>query len=67
MFVQYFKSIEQVGYTRGFDQKLPLRLRTWSLTSPPQSPRDKKILAEDHLVELTPDSMTSRIADWSTA
>lgn len=64
---KYFKSIEQVGYTRSFDQTLPPRLWTWSLTSPPQTPRERKWSVEEHLVELTPDSMTSRMHDWTGA
>ncbi|KAM0282374.1 hypothetical protein ACHAQH_003053 [Verticillium albo-atrum] len=65
--VKYFKSIEKVGLGRGFEQKLPLRLRTWSLASPPQTPDLKSpgpAWADDHLVELTPDSMSSRISAW---
>ncbi|KAK1704154.1 glucosamine-6-phosphate deaminase [Colletotrichum lupini] len=66
--VKYFKSIEKVGLGKGFEQKLPLRLRTTSLVSPPQTPRTpsntKPTFDEDHLVELTPDSMSSRIASW---
>ncbi|GKT58198.1 glucosamine-6-phosphate isomerase [Colletotrichum tofieldiae] len=63
--VKYFKSIEKVGLGKGFEQKLPLRLRTTSLVSPPQTPADTKpAFNEDHLVELTPDSMSSRIASW---
>ncbi|KAM0565860.1 hypothetical protein ACHAP9_007938 [Verticillium nonalfalfae] len=65
--VKYFKSIEKVGLGRGFEQKLPLRLRTWSLASPPQTPDLKSpglAWADDHLVELTPDSMSSRIGTW---
>ncbi|WQF79254.1 Putative glucosamine-6-phosphate isomerase, glucosamine/galactosamine-6-phosphate isomerase [Colletotrichum destructivum] len=63
--VKYFKSIEKVGLGKGFEQKLPLRLRTVSLVSPPQTPADSKAaFDEDHLVELTPDSMSSRIATW---
>ncbi|TQN63873.1 Glucosamine-6-phosphate deaminase [Colletotrichum shisoi] len=63
--VKYFKSIEKVGLGKGFEQKLPLRLRTVSLVSPPQTPADgKAAFDEDHLVELTPDSMSSRIATW---
>ncbi|KAH7311446.1 glucosamine-6-phosphate deaminase [Stachybotrys elegans] len=64
--VKYFKSIEKVGLGRGFEQKIPLRLRTWSLTSPPQTP-DAKIMSpllEDSLVELTPDNMSSRMDSW---
>ncbi|KAH0428470.1 glucosamine-6-phosphate isomerase [Colletotrichum camelliae] len=63
--VKYFKSIEKVGLGKGFEQKLPLRLRTVSLASPPQTPADTKpFLDDDHLVELTPDSMSSRISPW---
>ncbi|KAK1977959.1 glucosamine-6-phosphate isomerase [Colletotrichum cereale] len=63
--VKYFKSIEKVGLGKGFEQKLPLRLRTVSLASPPHTPADTKpVFIEDHLVELTPDSMSSRIASW---
>ncbi|KAJ0295412.1 hypothetical protein COL5a_000165 [Colletotrichum fioriniae] len=66
--VKYFKSIEKVGLGKGFEQKLPLRLRTTSLVSPPQTPQTpskaKPTFDEDHLVELTPDSMSSRIASW---
>ncbi|KAL0943342.1 glucosamine-6-phosphate isomerase [Colletotrichum truncatum] len=65
--VKYFKSIEKVGLGKGFEQKLPLRLRTLSIVSPPQTPADSKqsaILDDDHLVELTPDSMSSRISPW---
>ncbi|OHE97739.1 glucosamine-6-phosphate isomerase [Colletotrichum orchidophilum] len=66
--VKYFKSIEKVGLGKGFEQKLPLRLRTVSLVSPPQTPQTpantKAAFEEDHLVELTPDSMSSRIATW---
>ncbi|GKT41205.1 glucosamine-6-phosphate isomerase 1 [Colletotrichum spaethianum] len=65
LIAQYFKSIEKVGLGKGFEQKLPLRLRTVSLASPPQTPADNKpAFNEDHLVELTPDSMSSRIASW---
>lgn len=65
-FEQYFKSIEKVGLGKGFEQKLPLRLRTVSLVSPPQTPADsaKPVFDDDHLVELTPDSMSSRIQTW---
>ncbi|KAF0322810.1 glucosamine-6-phosphate isomerase [Colletotrichum asianum] len=63
--VKYFKSIEKVGLGKGFEQKLPLRLRTVSLASPPQTPADMKPFLDDgHLVELTPDSMSSRISPW---
>ncbi|KDN63396.1 putative glucosamine-6-phosphate isomerase [Colletotrichum sublineola] len=63
--VKYFKSIEKVGLGKGFEQKLPLRLRTVSLASPPQTPADmKSAFVEDQLVELTPDSMSSRMASW---
>ncbi|KAK1537715.1 glucosamine-6-phosphate isomerase [Colletotrichum paranaense] len=66
--VKDFKSIEKVGLGKGFEQKLPLRLRTTSLVSPPQTPRTpsntKPTFDEDHLVELTPDSMSSRITSW---
>ncbi|KAJ3956413.1 Glucosamine-6-phosphate isomerase (Glucosamine-6-phosphate deaminase) (GNPDA) (GlcN6P deaminase) [Colletotrichum tropicale] len=63
--VKYFKSIEKVGLGKGFEQKLPLRLRTVSLASPPQTPADTKpFLDDDHFVELTPDSMSSRISPW---
>ncbi|KAK2031074.1 glucosamine-6-phosphate isomerase [Colletotrichum zoysiae] len=63
--VKYFKSIEKVGLGKGFEQKLPLRLRTVSLASPPQTPAEtKSAFVEDHLVELTPDSMSSRMASW---
>ncbi|KAK1670972.1 glucosamine-6-phosphate deaminase [Colletotrichum godetiae] len=66
--VKYFKSIEKVGLGKGFEQKLPLRLRTTSLASPPQTPQTpsnaKTTFDVDHLVELTPDSMSSRIASW---
>ncbi|KAK1994778.1 glucosamine-6-phosphate isomerase [Colletotrichum falcatum] len=63
--VKYFKSIEKVGLGKGFEQKLPLRLRTVSLASPPQTPADtKSAFVEDPLVELTPDSMSSRMASW---
>ncbi|KAI5458947.1 glucosamine-6-phosphate isomerase [Mariannaea sp. PMI_226] len=61
--VKYFKSIEKVGLGQGFEQKIPLRLRTWSLASPPQTPdmgaRDK---LDESLVELTPDNMSSRMS-----
>ncbi|KXH68864.1 glucosamine-6-phosphate isomerase [Colletotrichum salicis] len=66
--VKYFKSIEKVGLGKGFEQKLPLSLRTTSLASPPQTPQTPSnantTFDEDHLVELTPDSMSSRIASW---
>ncbi|TDZ19414.1 Glucosamine-6-phosphate deaminase [Colletotrichum orbiculare MAFF 240422] len=63
--VKYFKSIEKVGLGKGFEQKLPLRLRTVSLVSPPQTPAEsKQVFDDDHLVELTPDSMSSRIQSW---
>ncbi|KAG9249455.1 glucosamine-6-phosphate deaminase [Emericellopsis atlantica] len=65
--VKYFKSIEKVGLGRGFEQKLPLKLRTWSLASPPRTPDLKSsgpTGADDHVVELTPDSMSSRIGPW---
>ncbi|KAK1574629.1 glucosamine-6-phosphate isomerase [Colletotrichum navitas] len=63
--VKYFKSIEKVGLGKGFEQKLPLRLRTVSLASPPHTPADNEAaFVEDHLVELTPDSMSSRMASW---
>ncbi|KAI6778181.1 uncharacterized protein J7T54_002716 [Emericellopsis cladophorae] len=65
--VKYFKSIEKVGLGRGFEQKLPLKLRTWSLVSPPRTPDLKSsgpTQADDHVVELTPDSMSSRIGSW---
>ncbi|EFQ35617.1 glucosamine-6-phosphate isomerase [Colletotrichum graminicola] len=63
--VKYFKSIEKVGLGKGFEQKLPLRLRTVSLASPPHTPADNKAaFIEDHLVELTPDSMSSRMTSW---
>jgi glucosamine-6-phosphate deaminase len=66
---QYFKSIEKVGLGKGFEQKLPLRLRTWSLASPPQTPNSKGplgVLDDPEGVELTPDSMSSRIGSWPT-
>ncbi|KAH6691381.1 glucosamine-6-phosphate deaminase [Plectosphaerella plurivora] len=67
--VKYFKSIEKVGLGKGFEQKLPLRLRTWSLASPPQTPNSKgplSVLDDPENVELTPDSMSSRIGTWPT-
>lgn len=63
--VKYFKSIEKVGLGKGFEQKLPLRLRTWSLASPPHTPDSKKPSAVgDMNAELTPDSMSSRMGSW---
>ncbi|KAF2097190.1 glucosamine-6-phosphate deaminase [Rhizodiscina lignyota] len=63
--VKYFKSIEEVAMGRGFEQKLPLRLRTWSLATPPQTPDSKaKRVSRDEecCADLTPDSMSSRLA-----
>ncbi|KAM5358455.1 hypothetical protein ACJZ2D_015269 [Fusarium nematophilum] len=66
--VKYFKSIEKVGLGRGFEQKIPLRLRTWSLASPPQTPDGKTPdNFDESLVDLTPDNMSSRMESWPVA
>lgn len=64
--MKYFKSIEMVGLGKGFAQSLPLRLRTSSLASPPQTPNSKSpsVPHEVDTVELTPDSMSSRMGSW---
>ncbi|KAK7417642.1 Glucosamine-6-phosphate isomerase (Glucosamine-6-phosphate deaminase) (GNPDA) (GlcN6P deaminase) [Neonectria punicea] len=63
--VKYFKSIEQPT-RKSLGMRAPSRLRTSSLASPPQTP-DSKLRKRDSEAdeELSPDSMSSRIAPFS--
>ncbi|KAL2213892.1 glucosamine-6-phosphate isomerase [Sarocladium strictum] len=66
--VRYFKSIEMVGLRKGFGQNMPLRLRTSSIVSPPQTPGSKSPPKHEiDTADLTPDSMSSRLGSWTAA